>query len=250
MMEIVILGSGTGIPTKRRGSPGLILRNKGKDILIDSGSGTLQKLASAGIPFEKQEDIFYTHLHPDHCADLVPILFAKRNPDISNSHELNLWGGKGFKNYVDKLMSIYEKWIVPENYRLNVYEIGDPVELGPFKFVPIPVMHIESSIGFRIEVEGNKRIFISGDTDYCEKLIEGALEVDLAILECSYPDERKIQGHLTPRLAAEVARMAKCKRVLLWHFYPICDQYDIGSRCRDLFDCEVIMAEDLMHIFI
>jgi ribonuclease BN (tRNA processing enzyme) len=34
----------------------------------------------------------------------------------------------------------------------------------------------------------------------------------------------------------------------LTHFYPICDEYDIVTPCRKVFDGELILAEDLMRL--
>jgi ribonuclease BN (tRNA processing enzyme) len=69
---------------------------------------------------------------------------------------------------------------------------------------------------------------------------------DLLVLECSFPNERKIQGHLTPKLAGKVAKEAEAKKLVLTHFYPPCDEADIISQCREEFSGEIVLAEDLM----
>ena len=43
-MEITILGSGTCVPSLKRGSPGLILRINERILLFDSGTGTEENL--------------------------------------------------------------------------------------------------------------------------------------------------------------------------------------------------------------
>ena len=49
--EIVILGSGTGIPSLKRGPAGILMRVAGQTVLIDTGPGTLHKLLTLGITY-------------------------------------------------------------------------------------------------------------------------------------------------------------------------------------------------------
>ena len=108
--------------------------------------------------------------------------------------------------------------------------------------------HLPESVGYRIELKDGKSMAISGDTDYCKNMIDLALEVDLLILECSFPDEKKVEGHLTPSLAGRIGSESRCKKLLLIHFYPVCDQFDILKQVREVYRGEVIMGEDLMRI--
>ena len=70
----------------------------------------------------------------------------------------------------------------------------------------------------------------------------------MLILECSFPDEMKVEGHLTPSLAGRIARKAHCRRLILTHLYPLCDEYDILRQCRKEFAGEVIVAHDLLRV--
>jgi ribonuclease BN (tRNA processing enzyme) len=57
-----------------------------------------------------------------------------------------------------------------------------------------------------------------------------------------------VEGHLTPTLAGRVAREAECKRLVLTHFYPPCDELDITRIVEKEYSGEIILAEDLMKI--
>ena len=50
-MEVYIIGSGTGVPSLRRGSPGTVIKVGKSTVLLDSGSGTLRRLLDVGIDF-------------------------------------------------------------------------------------------------------------------------------------------------------------------------------------------------------
>ncbi|MFO8239706.1 MAG: hypothetical protein R6T90_01770 [Dissulfuribacterales bacterium] len=52
MIEIIVLGSGTGVPSIRRAGPATCLKAEGQTLLIDSAAGTLRQLAKAGIFYD------------------------------------------------------------------------------------------------------------------------------------------------------------------------------------------------------
>lgn len=249
LRELIILGSGTGVPSLRRGSPGLLLFSGTSRILIDSGPGVLRRMLEAGVTYRDVDLILYTHIHPDHTADLVPILFACKYGDLPREKELTLIGGPGFTLFFDRINDLYGSWTNPQTYHLTIKEISSkPLLFGGMKILSSPMAHLPESVGYRIEWSDGKSLVISGDTDYCENLLTLASNADLLVLECSFPDEKRMDGHLTPSLAGRIARESRCKRLLLTHLYPICGQYDILTQCKKVYSGEVILSEDLMRM--
>ena len=88
----------------------------------------------------------------------------------------------------------------------------------------------------------------SGDTDYCENLITLAADAQVLICECSHADEEKVQGHLSPSLAGSIAASAGVQKLVLTHFYPRCDMFDIEKECRKTYNGKLVLAEDLMRL--
>lgn len=249
MDQLIIIGSGTGVPSLRRGSPGLVFASDSSTVLIDSGSGTLRRMLEVNITYLDIDLLLYTHIHPDHVIDLVPILFASKYGDAPREKDLICLGGPGFKRYFNRVQRIYGSWIESKAYRLTIKDLTSrPLRFRHMKIFSKPMAHMPESIGYRIELKSGKSIAVSGDTDYCANLIDLASGVDVLVLECSFPDEKKMEGHLTPTLAGRIASESRCKRLLLTHFYPICDQSDILQACRKVFQGEVILGEDLMRI--
>ena len=109
-------------------------------------------------------------------------------------------------------------------------------------------MHAESCMATRIELESGQAVVYSGDSEYCANLVELGRNADLLILECAFPEEMQSIGHLTPSLAGRIARESLCKKLLLTHFYPPCDESDLLTPLRKEFSGAVILAEDLMKI--
>jgi ribonuclease BN (tRNA processing enzyme) len=108
--------------------------------------------------------------------------------------------------------------------------------------------HIPESVGYRIEFKDGKSMAISGDTGYCQTIVDLGFEVDILVLECSFPDGKEIEGHLTPSVAGRIALESHSKKLLLTHLYPACDQFDILKQCREVFQGETILGEDLIKI--
>jgi ribonuclease BN (tRNA processing enzyme) len=249
-MELVVLGSGTAVPHPRRGSAGYLLRGGGVTVIVDTGLGTLQKLARLGVSLAEPDAVAYTHLHLDHTAELAPMLFALKNVGIGRRKPLAICGGPGFRDFFGKLARMYGTWVEPQGFPLAVEEVPDgTVPLGPWLLTAVPVRHTPQSVAWRIEDPGTgKVVAFSGDTDVCRGLVEAARNADVAIFECSFPNERKVEGHLTPGEAGRAASLAGARRLVLTHFYPECEGADILGQSRETYGGEVILARDLMRI--
>ena len=249
-MEVIILGSGTCIPTLKRISPGMAIKIGPDNILLDGGTGTIYQLLKAGIDYMGLDYILYTHLHCDHTAELIPLLFAiKYSLDRLRRKDLRIFGPPGFKDFYQALMSIYSKWTVSDFYRIITQEVScEPIEAEGWRCLAKPMTHSTPTVGYRFEDRAGKTVVYSGDTDYCPGIVELAQGANLLILECSFPDEKRVVSHLTPGLAGKIAQEAQCKRLVLTHLYPLCDQYDILGQCRKAFSGDILLAHDLMRL--
>lgn len=248
-MKLTILGSGTGTVTARRGSSGYLVRIDDKTLLIDSGSGTLKKVAEASSSFKEIDYAIYTHFHPDHVVDLVSLLFALRIPDNNKDKKLTVIGPSGMKNLYQNLARVFNNCIEPREYDLVIKELSDKrINFEDFKISSKLVKHLENSVAYRIESKEGKTLVYSGDTDYCKSIVSLAKDVDVLLLECSYPKHIRVEGHLNATLAGRIARESHCKKLVLTHFYPICDNYDILGQCKREYNGNIILAEDLMTI--
>lgn len=76
--RLVILGSGGGpLVGRSRMQSGSLVEIDGAAILIDAGSGVLQRLAESGRRPAEINCLLLTHLHIDHIADLWPMLLHR-----------------------------------------------------------------------------------------------------------------------------------------------------------------------------
>ena len=116
-MILTVIGSGTAVPSVERGAPCLHLAAGGRSLVFDLGSGSVRQLWKKGIDVRLIDVLALSHFHPDHTADLVPLLFALANPEFGRDGEMLLVGPAGLTKYVTDLERIYGDWIRPPSLR-------------------------------------------------------------------------------------------------------------------------------------
>ena len=247
-MRVTILGAGTAIPATRYSPAGIYVQAADEHLLLDAGAWTLQRLYRMGVTFLDLDRLLFTHLHPDHCLDLVSILFSMRLPHPSRRKPFFIYGPRGLKRLYEALNRAFKGVLAPRTYRLNLKEIGTTRIAGAGYVVTTqPMNHSALCYGYRIESAG-RVVAYSGDTDVCEGIVRLGHEADLLILECSMPDGAKVVGHLTPSECARIASEAHCKRLVLTHFYPLFKGIDIRRIVRRYFRGPVSLARDFTTI--
>jgi ribonuclease BN (tRNA processing enzyme) len=170
--------------------------------------------------------------------------------DFTRSLPLHILGPRGLESFYRRMRGIFGHWIEAQTYPLYLHELEEArLDFPGFSLRTLPMAHSETSIGFRVD-GGERSLVYSGDTDYCENIVQLGKNSDLLILECSFPDERKVSGHLTPSSAGRIAREAKAKRLLLTHFYPVFRGVDIEGACRKEFSGPILLARDGMKLSI
>ncbi len=255
-MKLIVLGSGTSVPLSYRASPSLALFIENGLILFDIGPGALRQMTRAGLSHQKISKIFITHFHPDHTADLIHFLFITREPSILKTRDpFVIAGPPGIKELVNNLQKAYTPWLTLPSEIMRIEELN--VDNGKlekaydiFEITARPTKHTPNSIAYRVRDRSGKKFTYSGDSAFCEEIVDLAKGSDLLTLECSFPHEEKIEGHLTPTTAGRIASLAGIKRLLLTHFYPECLATDIAAQCRKWYKEQLILGSDLLHIYI
>jgi ribonuclease BN (tRNA processing enzyme) len=253
-MHLVILGSGTGIPRADRASPALVLTSMNRPVLFDMGPGTLRQLAKMGIPHNRIAQIFITHFHPDHTADLIHFLFVTRNPSVLAEREPFVIGAPmGFGDFLEGLHRAYGKWIeIPgEIMKVDELDTRKPDEriYTGFRIQSLPIPHTPQSLAYRVtSLSSGKSFVYTGDTAFAPELADFARGCNLLITEASFPDGQEVEGHLTPSQAGRIASHAQAGKLVLTHLYPEVLGTDIVSQCRRTFDGELVLGRDFLHL--
>ncbi|GAB0057610.1 Ribonuclease BN [Candidatus Magnetaquicoccaceae bacterium FCR-1] len=247
-MKVIVLGSGTGVPSLRRGSPAYWLGVDDRQYLIDCGSGTLLQLERIGASFRDLDGAFITHVHADHIGDLTPMVHAMRLPGLTREKPFTLHGPPGFTDFFNRIIAPVAA--PPTRFPFLVQDAPLAWNMNGLTILSHPTPHSDrfASRAYRFEHQGRAIVF-SGDTDWDDGLAGFLTGADLALLECSTLDDDKVEGHLTPGLCGRLAAMARVRRLLLTHFYPIDGPDSLFlDQCRAQFSGELGLAEDRLSV--
>lgn len=72
--ELVVLGTASQLPTRRRNHNGYVLRWDGEAILFDPGEGSQRQMVHAGVSATDLHRICVTHFHGDHSLGLAGVI--------------------------------------------------------------------------------------------------------------------------------------------------------------------------------
>jgi ribonuclease Z len=246
-MRITVVGSGTVVPSLERRQSCVVVHTGGEMLVFDLGSGAVRGMLQADLDPFAIDRIFFTHFHPDHTIDAVPLLFAVNHGSREKrTRPLRVAGPEPFVDFWASLMKVWGKWMVGDYATLLSelpHECPSPIELAGCRISWAPVEHRHESIGYRLDAGGGAFVY-TGDTEYSESVVELARGADTLLIECAFPDDTPIPGHLTPSGVARIASEAGVRRVVLTHIYPVTDLVDLVSEVGKGFDGEVAVAED------
>lgn len=260
LMKLIILGSGTAIAKKERRGPSFLLETGSQKLLFDCGWGCLLGLLESGIEAGDIDQIFISHSHADHLANLIPLLQSilvtqAFFPQKSRKKDLIIHGYKGFKNDYEVLRKI----MFPErseSYKIEIHEHDNGEEIiDNIEIKTTTVNHVPQyfpSVAYRINSEGRSFTY-SGDCNYNENIINLAQKSDLLLLDCSVPVESfqkhgPFPTHLSPFEAGEIANKSEVKTLVLFHLYDISTSEEIKKEIGKNYSGDLIIPSDLQQI--
>lgn len=244
---LTVLGSGTVVPNLARASSGYLVQTGRERLLFDMGAGVLRRMLEGGEEPWKLDRIFLTHFHPDHTADLVPLLFAY-NYGVGpwqREEPLTLYGPTTLKDFFERLTTAFP-WVAPKSFELELVELGEePVREADWTVRPFRVVHSDlEARAYRIESQGAVMCY-SGDTRECEGLERAAHEVDLLLCEASIPKGYPQKGdHMYSDQVGRLASRAGARRVLLTHLYPVPEEVDLVAEAAEHYSGPLELACD------
>ena len=269
--KVTLLGTGSPVLSMDRFSNSTLVEVGGEKFLFDAGRGAAQRLNQLDISPGMIEKMFVTHLHHDHTMGFDDILITAAVPDPRGNRENNMqvWGPKGTKDWVENTIKAFEVDIQvrktvegASGLDADVHEIEEGVVYNEngIEVIAFEVDHgpMKPALGYRINYKGNS-VVISGDTTYSENLIKYAKGTDLLIHEVvavkhegeDYKSEalKNIEAyHTTPEQAGEVFRQVQPKLAAYTHIALLIPEEDakLVERAKKVFDGKIVVGEDLM----
>lgn len=240
-MKLTVLGCSGTFPAPDSPCSSYLLEAEGFRLLLDMGNGALGALQrSAGLL--DLDAVLVSHVHGDHCLDLVPYAYARRYHPDGPAGRLPVYGPAGLQ---DRLCNAFDS--PPAEALTDVYDfrptVPGRVEIGPFEVTLDQVAHPVECLGVRVAHAG-RAIAYSADTGGCDALVGLAKDVDLFLCEASYADgdDNPPGVHLTGREAGQHAALAGAGGLLLTHLVPWGDPLRTVAEAQSTYDGDVLIA--------
>lgn len=283
-MRLRLLGTGTPTPSLKRMSSGYLVETASKKILLDFGPGAFHRLLEAGVPVTSITDVWFTHLHYDHCLDYVRLLMTRWDQGAGRIPELNVYGPAHIARMTELIIGddglfdpdlrartelrMSQDVFVARGGELPrkrpnpvVREVtsGERIDCGEYRMEVRSVIHAQPLLecfGYRLETDAGSLAY-SGDAGPCAAMTELARGCDILVHMCHFlsgtalSDEmaKRNTGHLE---LAELGREAGVRNLVISH---VTEQMDVpGVRERilremgEIYAGNLFFGEDLMEI--
>lgn len=226
-MDLTVLGSSSPYPRPGNPCSGYLISSAGTRVWVDAGTGTLAEL-QRHTPLDAVDAIWISHLHADHCADLLTAYYALLYADIRLTAPIPLYGPPGLADRLAGfLTNSPERSPVERAFAFHDLYDGHSVQIGPLSLTSGAVEHGMPAFALRVDEAGNSLVY-SGDSSPCDGLT--ALATGCTTLLCEADLNAPEFGHHTPEQAATTAAAARAERLILTHVGPHLSARDAVDR--------------------
>lgn len=228
-MRVTVLGGSGAWPTADAACSGFLLQHEGFSLLVDAGYAVLPRLLQL-MPAEQVDAVYISHRHPDHCADLNPLLRA-RGLGGADPAPLPVYAPH---RALDAVLALDRPGMLDDALVRHDFEPGAGFSVGPFELRTALLPHSVPNAAVRVAAGGHAVVY-TGDGGPDPALVELARGADVLIAEATQP-EVQIDGEhgllSTAREAARQAEQAGVGRLVLTHMWP-------GSEPGEFLDAAV-----------
>lgn len=271
--QITFLGTAGSIPTPERSMPAIALKYEGSLFLFDCGEGTQRQMMKCKVGYGSLDAVFITHLHMDHFLGIYGLietlhltspnpkpvdfyaprqfeqLLINRYPFIllHEAKKGELFKGKGFSisAFPVKHNTNSFGFVFQEHEKIK-FDEKKAKSLGLKGKMFTEIQNKGSLVvnGKKIKLEDitwskpGRKVVYAGDTAPTSETVKAAKDADLLIHEASFAEDKsqeaKERMHSTAKQAAEIAKKANVKKLILTH---------ISSRYSSAVEMDKLLQE-------
>jgi len=238
-MRLMVLGGCGAWPGAGQACSGYLVEHDGFRLLVDLGFATVPRLLER-VTAGQVDAVFISHGHPDHCADLNPLLRARAWGDDPPA-PLPVYALPGA---LDAVLALDRPGMLAAAYVLHEFTVGRRIDIGPFRAQTRLLPHWVANAGIRLTV-GERVLAYTGDTGPCPDVVDLARGADLLLAEASYVDQvpEDSRRYLTSaRQAGQQARDAGARHLVLTHLLPGTDAAAAQAAAGAGYDGEIGVA--------
>lgn len=218
LLRLTVLGSATPYPSVDNPCSGYLVSSGDTHLWMDAGTGTLAQLQRY-TRLDQLAAIWISHLHADHCADLLTAYYGALYADIHLAAPIPLYGPPGITDRLAHfLTNTSTRSPIESAFQVHELHDGHQTHIGPLTLTTRAVAHGITAFAVRIQAEGKSLVY-SGDTAPCANLAGLAADCDVLLCEADSPadpaDGEKV--HHTPEDAGATAHSARTRQLIVTH---------------------------------
>jgi ribonuclease Z len=273
-MRVTLLGTGTPFPNAERFGSAILVEVAGKKLLFDCGRGAVIRLTQVrqgesvpsyggqtGVSPKDIDGLFLTHLHSDHVVG-IPDLWLS-GWFLGRDKPLRIWGPQGISSMAEHLVQAFAfdthiRQAAPDPLPAKGIEIdakeieqGEIYNDGSARVSAFLVDHgtVKPAFGYRVDSAGHS-VVISGDTKFCQNLVDFAKGTD-CLIHAAWSADSKGSAPPSKRSiasaedAGRVFTIVKPKLGVVYHYKT---EEGLSDAVRTEYDGPFVIARDLMVI--
>jgi ribonuclease BN (tRNA processing enzyme) len=234
-MRITVLGGCGAWPLRGEACSGFLVEKNGFRLAIDLGFGTMPLLPSPDL-----NAVIVSHGHPDHCADLNPLLRA-RVLRADPAPPLPVFAPA---RALDAVLALDRPGMLDTGLDLREFLPGDRFEVGPFRVETALLPHWVPNAGLRLSA-GGQVLAYTGDSGPSPEVVRLARDADVFLAEASHLDDvpEEALGFLSSAtIAGAEAAQAAAGHLVLTHLFAETPADEAADAARSCFRGEVTVA--------
>ncbi len=230
-VKLRVLGSSGTYPVADCPSSGYLLDAAGTRIWIDAGTGTFAELQRC-IDYVSIDAMILTHLHSDHCLDLLPFYYARRFNE--RAKKLPLYCAPGTEKHMSQLLIGDGGSKLSTFFDFRDVRPGDSLEIGDVGVSFEGMQHPVPTTALKLEADDQVLAF-SADTGPDAPLAQFVSGSDVLLCEASYQNaDVGPPIHLSAAQAAQIGAEADVQSLILTHIFPTLDPEVSLAEARDV----------------
>jgi ribonuclease BN (tRNA processing enzyme) len=239
---MTVLGGCGAFPEAGGACSGFLVEHDGFWLLVDAGYATVPRLLQV-IEAGQVDAVYISHGHPDHCADLNPLLRARALAGIP-APPLPVYALPGA---LDAVLALDRPGMLEDAIELREFQAGSELEIGPFAARTCLLPHWLPNAGIRLTAGGpaGPAIAYTGDSGPSPEVAALAERAALLLAEATYVQQVPADSQGFMSSAADAGRQAAAAdagRLLLTHLWPGTDPQAARSAAADSYGGAIEVA--------
>lgn len=238
-MRVQVIGGCGAFPASGQACSGYLVESDQFKLMLDPGYGVASHLPPS-VGADDIDAVYVSHGHPDHYADLHPLLRAR----VFSEGPLPAVPVHSLPGAVSKVLDLDGLDELDGSYTAAEFSAGESFSVGPIGMDTFRLPHFVPNAGVRMS-GGDLSVAYTGDTGPSSQLDSLAEGVDLLIAEASfaYSMPERYSGNLSSAVEmGELAARTGVGRLLLTHLWPGSSRQAALEAASESYDGEVQVA--------